>query len=72
VTEATSFDEVIESLNARMLAAIIMPPFTLGPAPLMCPVCGTTRDACVRFYGRDRQHEAAIRAALDHAEGGQP
>jgi hypothetical protein len=68
VSEA-EFAEVIESLNARMLSALLMPPFTLGPAPRMCPVCGTTRDACLRFYGRDWQHEEAIRAALDHAAG---
>jgi hypothetical protein len=57
---------VIKSLNAQMLSLLLFPPFQLGPAPLTCPVCGTTRDACLRFYGRDRQHEEAIRAVLDH------
>lgn len=58
-------EEVIRSLNARMQAEDAMSPFTLGPEPLRCPVCGTTRTVCLQRYGRDRQHEEAIRAYLD-------
>ena len=60
--------DVIEWLNERMLASLLLPPFTLAPEPLMCPVCGTTRDACLRRYGRDRVHEEQIRAELARQE----
>lgn len=61
---AAGFNDYIENLNARMMAAIIMPPFRLGPAPLRCPACDRTRLACLQFYGRDRVHEEEIRARL--------
>jgi hypothetical protein len=64
-------DELIASLNRRMLAAIAMPPFQLAPEPLRCPACGRTRSACVAFYGYDRVHDEDIRAqlALPHRDG---
>jgi hypothetical protein len=55
----------IADLNRQMLAAVALPPPALGPEPLRCPVCGTTRLACVQFWGRDEQHERDILAALD-------
>lgn len=67
---ATDFDAVIADLSARMLAAILMPPFHLGPEPLRCPACGRTRQACVQFYGCDRQHDADIRRCLSEGDPG--
>ena len=57
-------DAVIADLSRRMLASLLMLPMQMAPAPLMCPVCGTTRDACLRFYGHDRQHDEDIRRCL--------
>lgn len=54
----------ISYLNARMLASVLGQMMTLAPPPLMCPACGTTRDACLRRFGRDRCHDEQIRAAL--------
>lgn len=57
-------EDTIRFLSERMLASILLPPFTLAPEPLRCPACGRTRLACVQFHGRDQVHEAEIRAAL--------
>lgn len=61
---ATDVDAVIADLSRRMLASLLILPMQMAPAPLMCPVCGTTRDACLRFYGHDRQHDEDIRRCL--------
>lgn len=61
----STWEDVIRYLNARILASLALPPPSLGPEPLTCPVCGTTRLACVQFYGRDPVHEEQVRARLD-------
>ena len=64
MADETAPDDAISYMDARMLAALAFPAMTLAPPPLMCPVCGTTRDACLRLFGRDRYHDEQIRAAL--------
>lgn len=61
----SDLDEVIAYLNAQMLASLALPPPSSGPEPLMCPACGTTRDACLRRFGRDPVHDAQVLAVLD-------
>ena len=61
---SVAWHETVNDLNARMLSAFSLPPFMLVPAPLMCPVCGTTRNACLRQFGRDQYHEEQIHTAL--------
>lgn len=61
-------DAIIANLNARMVSALLMPPFQLGPEPLRCPVCGRTRMGCLQFYGRDQQHDEEIRSRLREQE----
>ena len=62
---AITAEDVIGQLNERLLAALKLPMPTFGPEPLRCPACGRTRLGCVQFYGRDRVHEAEIRARLN-------
>ena len=65
---SAAWHETVNDLNARILSAFSLPPFTLVPAPLMCPVCGTTRFICLLRFSRDQYHENQIRAALRRDE----
>lgn len=67
MTDRDDAEGVIRYLNAQMLATFHLPPPAVGPEPLMCPICGTTRYACLLRFGRDPEHERQILARLDEA-----